>query len=96
VLEQQKLDAVIAPATSPAWPIDPVNGDHFTGAGYGIAAVAGTPSVTVPSGEVDGLPIGLVFMGPPYSEAELLGYAYAFEQMTLARKPPLYMPTVAQ
>jgi amidase len=96
VLEQQKLDAVIAPATSPAWPIDPVNGDHFTGAGYGIAAVAGTPSVTVPSGEVDGLPIGLVFMGPPYSEAELLGYAFAFEQMTLARKPPLYMPTVAQ
>ena len=37
-------------------------GDHFVGAGYGVAAVAGTPSITVPMGDVRGLPIGLAFM----------------------------------
>ncbi|MBW8369176.1 MAG: amidase [Arenimonas sp.] len=94
-MDRHRLDAVIAPSTSPAWPTDHVNGDHFSGAGYGIAAVAGTPSITVPSGEVRGLPIGVVFMGRAYSEAELLGYAYAFEQATLARKPPMFVPTLA-
>ena len=64
-LEANKLDAVIAPSTGPAWPTDHVLGDHFTGAGYGVAAVAGTPSLTVPAGEVQGLPLGLTFMGGP-------------------------------
>ena len=86
--------AVIAPSTSPAWPTDHVNGDHFSGAGYGIAAVAGTPSITVPAGEVRGLPVGVVFMGRAYSEAELLAYAYAFEQATRARKAPAFIPTL--
>ena len=37
----QQLDVLIAPAMSPAWPTDLVLGDHFVGAGYGAAAVAG-------------------------------------------------------
>ena len=93
-LDEHRLDAVIAPSTSPAWPTDHVNGDHFSGAGYGIAAVAGTPSITVPAGEVRGLPVGVVFMGRAYSEAELLAYAYAFEQATRARKAPAFIPTL--
>jgi amidase len=44
------------------------------------AAVAGYPSVTVPAGEVAGLPVGLSFTGPRGSEPRLLALAYAFEQ----------------
>jgi amidase len=95
-LAQHQLDALIAPAVGPSWLTDPVLGDHFTGAGYGVAAVAGTPSITVPMGDDRGLPLGLVFMGPAYSEAALLGYAYAFEQATRARTAPTYAPTLAR
>jgi amidase len=93
-LDANKLDAVIAPSMSPAWPTDPLLGDHFLGAGYGVAAVAGTPSITVPMGETHGLPIGLTFMGRAYSEGDLLALAYTFEQATNVRKPPQFTPTL--
>jgi amidase len=93
-LDRDKLDAVIAPSMSPTWPTDHVLGDHFVGAGYGMAAVAGTPSVTVPIGDSHGLPLGLTFMGRAYTEGELLGYAYAIEQVTRARKAPEYRVTL--
>jgi amidase len=89
-LDGDKLDAIIAPSTGPAWPTDHVLGDHFSGAGYGAAAVAGTPSITVPMGDAMGLPLGLTFMGRPYSEADLLAWGYAFEQATRARRAPEY------
>jgi amidase len=93
-LDRQKLDALIAPAMSPTWPTDHVLGDHFVGAGYGMAAVAGTPSLTVPMGETSGLPLGLAFMSRAYTEAELLAWGFAFEQRAKARKPPTYKPTL--
>ncbi|MGE0043988.1 MAG: amidase, partial [Vicinamibacterales bacterium] len=94
-LGRQRLDAVIAPSMSPAWPTDLVLGDHFLGAGYGMAAVAGTPSLTVPVGDSHGLPLGLVFMGPAYSESALLGFGFALEQLTKARTAPAFLPTLS-
>ena len=93
-LREHRLDAIVAPSMSPAWLTDPVLGDHFVGAGYGMAAVAGTPSITVPSGESHGLPLGLTFMGPAWGEPQLIGLAYAFEQLTHARKPPPFAASV--
>jgi amidase len=94
-LKSHHLDALIAPAMSPAWLTDPINGDHSTGEGYGAAAVAGTPSITIPMGDSHGLPIGIVFMGPAWSEARLIELGYSFEQLTHARKPPRFLPTVS-
>jgi len=91
-IDQLKLDAVIAPSMSPAWKTDHVLGDHFVGAGYSVAAVAGTPSITVPAGHVDGLPVGITWMGKAWSEAELISFAYTFETATQARRAPLFSP----
>jgi len=93
-LDQQKLDAIVAPTGNPAWPIDLVNGDHFLGGSSTPAAVAGFPHVTVPAGYVFGLPVGLSFIGAPWSEATLVRLAYAYEQATTLRQPPKFPPTV--
>jgi amidase len=96
VLDAQRLDALIAPSAPPAWTIDPILGDpNISGSGADIAAIAGTPSISVPMGDVHGLPLGLMFLGRPYSEAQLIGFAYAFEQATHARKPPHFLEHVA-
>ena len=93
-LDRDRLDAIVAPSMSPAWPTDHVLGDHFVGAGYGMAAVAGTPSITVPVGDVHGLPLGLTIMGREYSEADLITLAYSIEQKMKARRPPQFTPTL--
>jgi amidase len=80
VMTRLRLDAIVAPTGSPAWPTDLVNGDHFLGASSTPAAVAGYPSVTVPAGWVHGLPVGLAFIGRAWSEPKLIALAYAYEQ----------------
>jgi amidase len=64
-------------------------------AGAGIGARAGYPTVIVPNGYLPNLsPIGLSFLGKAYEEPKLLGYAYAYEQATLARQSPSFTPAL--
>jgi amidase len=88
-----KLDALIAPTGSPAWTTDLVNGDHTVGGSSTLAAVAGYPNINVPMGEVFGLPVGVSFFGRAWSEPKLIRVAYAYEQLTKARKPPTFLAT---
>lgn len=89
-----KLDAIVAPTSGPAWLIDYVNGDADVGGCSPAAAVAGYPHITVPAGLVWGLPVGVSFFGPAWSEPTLLKLAYAYEQLTRARRAPLFLSTV--
>ena len=94
-LAGQRLDAIVAPTTGPAWPIDLVSGDCHGGSSCtSPAAVAGYPHITVPAGQVFGLPVGLSFFAGAWSEGALIRLAYAFEQATLARRAPRFLPTV--
>jgi amidase len=95
VMDALHLDALVAPTGSPAWTTDLVNGDHFLGASSTPAAVAGYPSITVPAGSAFGLPVGISFIGRAWSEAQLLKYAYAYEQATKHRRAPGFPATAS-
>ena len=94
-LSEHQLDALIAPTGGPAWLTDLIAGDN-SGASFSTpAAVAGYPHITVPAGFVAGLPIGLSFVGSAYTEAKLIGYAYAYEQATHHRRAPGFAKTAS-
>ncbi len=94
IFAEKRLDAIIAPTGGPPWTTDLVNGDHFAGSSSTPAAVSGYPSITVPMGQVFGLPVGLSFIGTAWSEGKLITLAYAYEQASKARKPPTFRLTV--
>jgi amidase len=88
VMDEHRLDALVAPSNSPAWRIDHANGDHDAGGNSTPAAVSGYPNVTVPMGFAFDLPIGISFMGRAWSEGTLIRLASAFEHATRHRRPP--------
>ena len=92
VMNEHTLDAIIAPTGSPAWKIDLVNGDELGGVfSSSPAAISGYPSVTVPMGQLDGLPVNISIFGRAWSEPILLEIAYAYEQGTKHRMTPKYL-----
>ena len=93
VMTKHRLDALIAPTQGPVWLIDLINGDAFGGSFTTPAAVAGYPHITVPMGFVQGLPVGLSFVGRAWAEPTLFKLAYAYEQASKARKPPTFAPS---
>jgi amidase len=92
-MNKYRLDALVAPTGAPAWLIDLVNGDSYSGSSSTVPAVAGYPHITVPAGYEFGLPVGLSFFGRAWSEPTLFKLAYAYEQATRHRHAPLLPAT---
>jgi len=96
VLKKDKLDAIFCSGGGPAPVIDYAYGDgNSGGGGSSLAAVAGYPSISVPAGFIDGLPVSVFFMSGAWSEASLLRIAFAFEQAINARRAPRFLPTIS-
>ena len=94
LLREHGIVALISPTQSPAWVIDLVNGDSGGAGDSSLPAIATYPYITVPMGEVHGLPVGLSFIGPRWSEARLLGLAYDYEQASHASRQPTFAADV--
>ena len=91
IMKLNKLDAIVGPTGGPAWKTDLTNGDNFGLSSSSPAAIAGYPSITVPMGNIDGLPVGISIFGLPWTEGKLIEIAYSFEQGTKHRKTPTYL-----
>jgi amidase len=94
VMEAHQLDALVTPTGAPGWKIDLIDGDHHLGGSSGPAAMAGYPAVSVPAGHVQGMPVGITFMGRAFSEPKLIALAHAYEQATHARRAPGFATTL--
>jgi len=94
MLAEHKLDFIVAPSTGVAPRVDSINGTRSPGSFTSLPAVSGYPHLTVPMGEVQGLPLGMSFIGAPWSEDVLLSAGYAFEQRAKARISPKFIPSI--
>jgi amidase len=81
-LGKDRLDALVAPTAGPASLIDHIDSGVDVGGGHSmmLAAAAGYPRVTVPMGQIHGLPVSITLVGTAWSEFKLIGIAYAYEQ----------------
>jgi amidase len=93
-MDENRLDCLLLPTNNPAWAIDWVNGDHYSGGSSDLAAISGYPNITVPAGFIHELPIGLSFIGKAWTEGTLIRIAYAYEQASLKRRKPGFIPSL--
>lgn len=103
LMADRRLDVLVyATYDAPPTPIGadvltnprPMDG-YSRGDNRGLSPTLGFPALTVPAGfSSDALPVGLEFLGRPFSEAQLLGYGFAFEQATRHRRPPTTTPAL--
>lgn len=91
VMDLHNLDAIVSPTGTPAWKTDHVIGDHYQLSSSSPAAQSGYPNITVPMGEIAGLPVGVSFFGRAWSEPTLIEIAYAYEQATQHRRTPEFL-----
>jgi amidase len=97
LLKDHNVVALVGPTVAAAWLIDAVHGDQYPGGGAGsLAAVAGYPHLTVPMGNLRGLPVGLSFIGPKWSDGLILSIGYAYEQASHRRIEPTFMRAVEE
>ncbi|WP_407285367.1 amidase [Streptomyces sp. BP-8] len=89
-----QLDAIASPANPPAWTTDCARGDNDIIPSSTPAAVAGYPSLSVPAGFVDELPVGLLLMAGDREDAKLLSLGGAVEHRLDAWRAPRYLPSV--
>ena len=94
MMREAGVEAIVAESGAPASVVDLVNGVKFLGSPSPLPAVAGYPHLTVPMGQVDGLPVGLSFIGPAWSDARVLSLGYAFEQASHAWRAPTFAASV--
>lgn len=96
LLKEHGVDLLIGVTNGPAWVSDLTKGDSYNGPSASqLPAVAGYPHLTVPMGAVDGLPIGISFIGPKWSDADVLAAGYAYEQASRKRVTPTYRASAA-
>ncbi|MGC5365485.1 amidase [Streptomyces sp. DT24] len=89
-----RLDAIAAPTNPPAWTTDCARGDDDVIPSSTPAAVAGYPSLSVPAGSVEGLPVGLLLMAGDHQDAGLLSLGASVEGRLDAWRAPRYLPTI--
>jgi amidase len=94
IFADMKIDFLVGQTNSPAWFSTLGKGDTFAPPSLSrLPAVAGYPHLTVPMGAVNGLPVGLSFIGLQWQDADVLNAGYAFEQ---AGEPLRVEPTFRQ
>ncbi|MDO9488378.1 MAG: amidase [Sphingomonadaceae bacterium] len=92
LLATHRVTLLVAPTMGPAWMTDVVNGDQYSGGSSAqLPAVAGYPHLTVPMGQVRGLPVGLSFIGTAWADADVLAAGYAYEQASQLRRAPTFV-----